>query len=167
MRRSLLAVMTIALAFGGAAPIEAEQGTHCSFEFVVTLTPGFLMMEPSSGTHGGTGPATCDGPVNGKQPTGAGTLSDYGAYDASTCPSGKGSGVDTIKIPTADGIETVVSNYTFTSGGKLPTHGRGLAGGEFEGDRFSGSFEFMPLEGDCITTPLIKAKVFGEGIIHR
>jgi hypothetical protein len=50
-------------------------------------------------------------------------------------------------------------------GGRFPTHG-GVGAGEFKGSRFSGTFEFTPTQGDCITAPVTKAKVFGEGILH-
>lgn len=63
------------------------------------------------------------------------------------------------------GFETVISEFTFTVGGRFPTHG-GVGAGEFKGSRFSGTFEFTPTQGDCITAPVTKAKVFGEGILH-
>jgi hypothetical protein len=169
MRRSLVAVVAIALTFVGPAPIEAVEGTHCNFEFIVTLDPG-LTTSPSSGTHGGTGGLTCDGLVNGQQPTGAGTLTDngkYGTKDGDTCQmGGEGDGTDTLKIPTAAGLELVLSDFTFTFGNRLPTHG-GLAAGEFKGSRFTGWFEFTPTEGDCISSPVTKARVIGEGTIYR
>lgn len=169
MRTCLIAVVAVIIAFGGSVPIEAQTGTRCSFDFEVTLSPGFTM-SPSSGTHGGTGPITCDGAVNGKQPTGVGTLTDQGRYgtkDGDSCISeGEGDGIDTIEIPVAGGIETVISEFTYTNGGShLPTHG-GLAAGEFEGTRFTGTFEFTPIEGDCVTAPLTKIRVFGEGVLH-
>jgi hypothetical protein len=170
MRRSLLAVMTMALAFGVAEPIDAQTGTHCNFEFIVIIDPG-IGMSPSSGTHRTEGgPLTCDGLVNGKEPTGEGIIAEegrYGTKDGDTCASGgEGDGVDILKVPTAGGIEAVVSEFTFTFGDRLPTKG-GLAAGQFEGSRFSGTFEFTPTEGDCITAPVTKARLVGEGVIHR
>lgn len=170
MRRSFVAVIVLIIGFGGAVPVRAQQGTRCTFEFEVILSPG-LSMSGSSGTHGTSSPGTltCNGLVNGKQPTGTGTLGEegrYGTKDPDTCASGgEGDGVDTLRVPTAAGFETVVSQFTFTFGGKLPTHG-GLAAGEFEGNHFTGTFEFTPTEGDCITAPVTKAKVVGEGVIH-
>lgn len=166
MRRSFVAVIALVIVFGGAAPIQAEKGTRCTFEFEVTLSPG-LSMSPSSGTHRGTGPLTCDGLVNGKQPTGTGTLTDdgrYGTKDPDTCSGGEGDGVDTMKIPTQDGIETVISEFTFTY--PRPSTKGGVAGGEFKGTHFTGSFEFTPMEGDCISAPVTKVRVFGEGVLH-
>src|SRR2546428_13331990 len=117
MRVSLVAVITLALAFGVAAPIEAKEGTRCKFEFEVVLSPG-LWMSPNSGPHATRDPGTltCKGLVNGKQPTRAGTLGDegrYGTKDPDSCSGGEGYGVDTLKVPTAGGLETVVSEFTF------------------------------------------------------
>lgn len=171
MRRSLVAVIAVIVALGGTGPSHAEvdAGTRCTFEFEINLSPGFSM-EPTSGTHQGTGPISCDGLVNGKEPTGAGTLTDegrYGTTDGDTCTSeGEGDGVDTIEIPVAGGVETVVSEFSYTTGGRhVPTNG-GVAAGGFQGSRFTGTFEFTPLEGDCVTAPLTRARVFGEGVIH-
>lgn len=167
MRRSLSTVIAFALAFGVAAPIQAAEGTRCTFDFVISFSPG-ISMSPTTGTHTGTGPVTCDGLVNGQQPTGAGTLSDdgrYGTKDPDTCSGGEGDGFDTIKLPTAGGTETIISEYTYTNGDSVPTHG-GLGAGQFKGTHFTGTFEFTPLEGDCITAPVTKARVFGEGVLH-
>jgi hypothetical protein len=32
--------------------------------------------------------------------------------------------------------------------------------------RFTGTFEFTPLEGDCISKPVTRVRVFGEGTLH-
>ena len=167
MRRSLLAVLTIALAFGGMGPVDAKKGTRCSGEFLVTITPG-LSMEETSGTHDTgdkPGTAECDGPVNGKKPTGTGTLKESGSYEASTCRSGKGDGTDILEIPTTGGVQKVVSDFTFTYGGP-PRSPRGLAAGEFKGSRFTGRIEFTPTKGDCFSSPVTEARVFFEGVIH-
>lgn len=169
MRRSLVAAIAMIIALGGIGPLRAETETRCTFEFEAAVSPGFAM-DPSSGTHQGSGPINCDGPVNGKQPTGVGTLTDdgrYGTTDGDSCTSeGEGDGVDTIEIPVAGGTETVVSEFTYTSGGsQVPTRG-GLVAGRFEGTRFTGTFEFTPIEGDCVSGPITRVKVFGEGVIH-
>jgi hypothetical protein len=82
-----------------------------------------------------------------------------------TCSGSEGDGTDTIKIPTANGIETVLSHYTYTAGDRIPTKG-GMAAGSFTGDKFTGTFEFTVLEGDCVSKPVTKVRVFGEGILH-
>ena len=35
-----------------------------------------------------------------------------------------------------------------------------------DGDKFTGTFEFTVLEGDCVSKPVTKVRVFGEGILH-
>jgi hypothetical protein len=35
--------------------------------------------------------------------------------------------------------------------------------GAFQGTEFSGTYGFVPLEGDCVTTPLTKFKVVFDG----
>lgn len=168
MRRLLVPAFTLALIFGPGLPVaQAEQGTRCTFDFEISLSPG-LSMNPSTGTHGGTGPIECDGLVNGQQPTGGGTLTDdgrYGTKDPDTCSGSEGDGTDTLKIPTANGIETVLSRYTYTAGDRIPTKG-GVAAGSFTGDKFTGTFEFTVLEGDCVSKPVTRVRVVGEGILH-
>jgi|SRR5688572_22351329 hypothetical protein len=166
MRRILVTAFAIALIVGPGVPTLADQGTRCTFDFEISFSPG-LSMNPTTGTHGGTGPLTCDGVVNGAQPTGSGTLTDdgrYGTKDPDTCSGSEGDGTDTIKIPTANGLQTVVSHYTYTAGDRVPTKG-GMGAGSFTGSHFTGTFEFTVLEGDCVTKPVTKVRVFGEGIL--
>lgn len=166
MRRSLVAVITVALAFGGAGPIEAEQGTPCRHELEFTLSPG-LSMSPTTGTHVGAGSITCDGLVDGKQPTGPGTVTDdgpYGTKDPDTCLSGsEGGGTDTVEIPTADGMVKVVSEFTYFT---EPSTKGGVLSVRFEGTRYTGHTEITPTEGDCVTAPVTKLRGFGKGILH-
>jgi hypothetical protein len=170
MRRTLVTIFALVL-LAGPMPVRAEEAeaTHCTFEFEVVLSPGFSM-SPSSGTHRSGAPGTleCKGLVNGQQPTGTGTLGEegrYGTKDGDTCTSGgEGDGVDTLRVPTAAGFETVVSEFTFTFG-DLSTKG-GVVSGKFEGTRFTGTFDFTPTQGDCVTAPVTKARVFGEGVVH-
>jgi hypothetical protein len=153
------------------APVEAEEVTRCTGNFEVTLTPG-LGLSGSSGTHssGGAAPTLdCQGPVNGKLPTGLGALGDeglYGTVDPDDClAGGEGTGIDSITVPTADGLQKITSHFTFTYG-EPSTKGNGIVAGRFEGSRFTGTFEFMPLEGDCVSRPLTKARVTYEGFLH-
>jgi hypothetical protein len=168
MRPLLVSVMAVALGLVGAAPIEAQEGTRCRHEFKeFSITPGFSMT-PSTGTHSGTATITCDGPVNGKQPTGPGTVTDegpYGTKDPDSCTSAsEGGGTDTIRIPTADGIVNIVSKFTYIVTG--PSTQGGVLSVRFEGTRYSGNLEITPIDGDCFTAPITKVKGFGEGILH-
>jgi hypothetical protein len=169
-RRAVVVVALALLGSGGVLqPAAGVEGTHCKFEFDMIIEPG-LSMEPSTGTHfsDGLGALDCDGLVNGHQVTGTGTLGEdgpYGTDDPDSCQSGgEASGTDHLTVPTADGPQRIDSEFTATYG-KLSNKG-GLFHGEFTGTRFTGTFEFRALEGDCVTTPVTKAHFSGEGIIH-
>ena len=155
---------------GRAASITATTGTPCTFAFDVTVSPGLSSTAKSSGTvtsNGQTGTITCNGPVNGKQPTGAGTIGVTGRYGTKnggdTCQSGgNGDGVDTLIIPTAGGSQTVTSHFTYVYGA---LKGGGLISGTFTGDRFSGTFDVQLTQGDCVTKPFTKGHVTGKGML--
>jgi hypothetical protein len=172
MRRPLVTAFTLALVFelgvGIAPPVEAApQGTKCRHELEFTLSPGFSMT-PGTGVHTGKGTITCDGPVDGKQPTGPGTVIDdgrYGTRDPDGCISGsEGDGTDTIEIPTVEGPVRIVSYFTY-DGVKPSTKGAMLSA-DFKGTRYTGNIELTPAEGDCVTAPVTRLKGFGEGILH-
>lgn len=154
-----------------AAPVgAADSGTRCTFEFKAVAAPGFSTA-PTSGsiaTDGQTGIFTCDGPVNGREPTGPGTLGlrgRYGITGGDTCQwGGEGDGIDTLVVPTAGGDQHLENTITRMAYGTL--HGPGPFSGTFEGDRMSGTFEFRPLDGDCISTPVTRFQVTGQGILH-
>lgn len=162
------------LLVGSVAPVtaaSAEEPTHCSFTKVVTISPGFSTT-PTSGTfttNGENGRIECDGPVNGKQTIGVGSIGTEGRYGTEgpdTCTSGtEGTGVDSFTIPTADGPEHLIGEYTFTAGDP-PKKGDGVISGEFKGEKFSGTVELMPMEGDCVTAPITKVRAVGEGVLH-
>ncbi|MEK6437603.1 hypothetical protein [Pseudonocardia sp. T1-2H] len=52
--------------------------------------------------------------------------------------------------PTADGVVTVRNDFTAVIGAS-------------QGTKFSGTYGFVPLEGDCVTAPLTKFKVVFDG----
>jgi hypothetical protein len=171
MRRIFVGLVALGLLASGGqfSPVDAEEGTHCVFDFIIVLDPGLSMMA-STGQHytGEPGTLECHGPVNGLQPTGTGTLAEDGAYgtaDPDSCMAGgEGDGTDHLTVPTASGPQQIHSLFTVTFG-KLSNKG-GLFHGEFTGSRFTGSFEFSALEGDCVTAPVTKARVKGDGVIH-
>ena len=168
--RFILAVSLTVFGSGVAvAPVDAAEGTHCTGSFIIILDPG-LSMEPSTGKHYSESPGTldCKGPVNGHDPTGAGTLSEdgpYGTDDPDTCQSGgEATGTDRLTVPTAGGTQQIDSLFTATFG--RISNKNGFFGGEFTGSRFSGSFKLEVLEGDCVSSPVTKARVNFEGLIH-
>lgn len=164
--------MTALALFGSVGALQLAagvEGTPCTFEFVIVMDPG-LSTEGSTGRHftDGLGTIDCDRPVNGHTATGTGTLGEdgrYGTDDPDSCQAGgEGSGIDYLAIPTAGGPQKIASEFTVTFG-KL-SHEGGLFHGEFTGTRFTGTFEFMALEGDCVTAPVTKALVKGKAVIH-
>jgi hypothetical protein len=171
-RRVLLALavssMTTFTATGVPAGA-AGSGTTCTFEADVSAAPG-LTTSPTSGTvHGDDKDSTitCDGPVNGQQPTGPGAMGlegRYGTRDPDTCQGGgEGDGVHTITVPTSRGAEHIRNTFTYTYGAfKAGTP----FSGTFQGDRYSGTFEVTPLDGDCASKPVTKFHVKGKGILN-
>jgi hypothetical protein len=147
----------------------SEAGTPCAFDFILTASPG-LTASPSSGsetTHGENGAITCDGPVNGKQPTGSGTdgfEGHYGTKKPYSCQDeGQGEGDQSITIPRAGGVEHFINHLTYAHG---PYHQGQLFSGSIEGDRMSGTFEAEPMDGDCVSKPMTKFHIRGKGTLR-
>lgn len=172
-RALFLTATALTLLGFGIGPAEAGDGTRCTFAYVVNLSPG-LSYQPSSGTvttNGPTGKMDCEGPVNGHEARGDGTIGldgHYGTKDADSCASGiigggEGAGSAALMVPTSAGEQKMIDRYTLTYG---QASGRGVVSGTFEGDRYSGTFSLYPLKGDCVTAPLTKALVTGEAVLR-
>ena len=168
-KRIFLVIGTVLLAVGGmpAGQASGAGGTPCTFEYEAVMSPG-LSSSPSSGTfttNGETGTITCNGPVNGKQPTGPGTFgidSRYGTKQGASCQSGGDVvGVLAFTVPTSSGPEHVTSRFTATFG-RVES---GVIFGRYEGERMSGTAEATPQEGDCVSKPMTKAHVKGKGTL--
>jgi len=142
-----------------SAPPAASAAAFCSFDFVITNSPG-LSMTPTAATFttggGEPGNITCTGDVYGKTITGPGTTGNHGQFASdSTCARGSGTGSATFTLPTADGPVRLQNLFTFSYLG---------AAGSFSGSVISGGFAFLPpLQGNCLTTPLTEAHVYGMG----
>ena len=171
-RRVLLAITLPFLAIPGisAAPADGASGaTQCTFEHDVVASPG-LSTSPSSGTvttNGETGTFVCDGPVNGKQPTGSGTSGTdgrYGTKGADTCQSGgEGDVVMSMTIPTSSGPEHIKNTGTFDFGA---FKAGAPFSATFQGDRMSGTMEVQPIDGDCASKPVTRYHVKGKGTLN-
>ena len=166
MRSRALLVMTVAAATftflpptAGSGAAGASGGTHCHIVKDDTLAPG-LSIQGSSGTFATPtlGTFECHGPINGKDPSGPGTVSEtghYGTKDPDTCQGGgEGDGVFSLAIPTSGGEQKFSAAFTFTYG-DLSTKG-GIVSGKFQGEGISGTFEVTPTEGDCVVKPITK-----------
>ena len=168
-KRSFLLIGTALLAVGAmpAGPARAAGATACTFEYDGVVSPG-LSSSPSSGTiktNGETGTITCNGPVNGKQPTGPGTFgvdARYGSKGGATCQSGGDvDGVLAFTIPTSGGAEHVTNHFTGTFGGLQ----NGVFSARYDGDRMSGTAEALPQDGDCASRPVTKFHAKGKGTL--
>jgi len=142
--------------------------TPCTFEFDLLASPGLGILE-SSGTfttNGETGTVACDGPVNGSQATGAGSVGTdlrYGTNGGDSCLSGgEFEGVTRSRSPPLGEASTRPAPSL------VPTTVRpGPAArfrGEFHSERASGTFESTPVEGDCLTKPVTKFYVKVKGM---
>jgi hypothetical protein len=158
----LVGILAFALtAPGGMEKVEAQQKTTCEATFDnMDIAPGFWR-EGNSGTfttNGETGKVTCNGPVNGKQPTGPGTWSAsgrYGTKNPDTCDNAEGTFENSMTLPTADGKLTAKNKGDWAAGA---FKGGGAFGGEFTGDTGDGTFEVTPKKGDCVASPMTQIK---------
>jgi hypothetical protein len=147
-----------------AATAGAAEETLCVADGELTFSPG-LSNSPSSGTfttQGLTGSTTCKGPINGHQPTAAGVRGEEGRYGLSgpsTCDSGTdGTYTLSFKIPTTGGDQVVADTGVFRAGGLQG----GFLTGTFTGERMHGTFQLMPLVGDCVNSPISRARFHCE-----
>jgi hypothetical protein len=149
---------------GGVDRAGARTGTNCEARTVFEFSPGFWR-DGNSGTwttNGQTGTVTCDGPVNGKMPTGPGTYGAsgrYGTQNPDDCANAEGDYENSITVPTADGPQSVSNRGLWRAGA---FQGGGAFGGTFTGETADGTFEVTPKEGDCVTRPLSKT----DGILR-
>ena len=146
----------------GAAP----GGARCGFEASFRLTPG-LSVTPSRGdftSSGETGTIRCHGTLSAGPVAGAGTFGALGRYGTGTfgdtCQAGgEGDGVQSLTVPTAGGAVHVTNPFRFRYG--IPTGH--VLGGTFEGPSFTGTFEIVSFEGDCVANPMTVVILRGEG----
>jgi hypothetical protein len=140
----------------GVRRVEAQPPTNCESRFDMVMSPG-LWREGNSGTfttNGESGKVTCDGPVNGKNPTGPGTFGAHGRYGtdgADSCNKIEGIYENFMTVPTADGHEKVKNKGDWVAGA---FKGGGAFGGRFTGETGDGTYEAAPKEGDCVTKPM-------------
>jgi hypothetical protein len=153
----VVGIFALALtALSGVEKLEAQQKTTCEASADFDFSPGFWR-EGNSGTfttNGETWPVICNGPVNGKNPTGQGTYGAsgrYGTKDPDNCSNAEGVYDAAITIPTADGPQKVKNKGDWVAGA---FKGGGAFGGEFTGEAGDGTFETTPKKGDCVSSPM-------------
>ena len=170
MRNALGGILVVVMLGAMTAPARAQAPSVCRFTVEVAISPG-LSTAATSGewtSDGEKGSIDCDGWVAGRQPTGPGTFGvagRYGMRNPDTCASGgEGDGVQAFTIPTGQGPLHLESHFTFVHRG-TENGGRGIAG-NFEGKSFSGTFEIVPADGDCVTSPVRRIVLRGEGRVR-
>ena len=166
MRSKELLVVLVLVGFlsPGGHPAYAGEEVHCVNVHELTISPG-ISVEGTSGSFSQTsGAMDCEGPFDGRTPTGVGSYQDsgrYGTEDADTCQDGgEGEGVFSSSVPTTDGDLQLTGPYAFTFGDL--TSNPGFVSGEFRGDGVRGIFKITPIEGDCVTSPITRVRVDAE-----
>jgi hypothetical protein len=160
----LVGALAVLTAFPAPAHGLVALPAECVLDVVIFTTPGLSSTTPglSEGRVGdGRGTVDCRGLVDGQQVTGPGTYANvfrFGPGPAGdfSCAQGGGTGAQTFTIPTTAGPVTRAEQFSFTWVG--PT-------GRFGGASLSGTFEFIPLTGDCVTSPVSRAAVRGQGVL--
>lgn len=168
MKRTVRAGAFVAVLMGFAPSVAAEAAlpAGCMVDLVVFMSPGLSSEAPglSEGRVGdGRGTIECSGLVGGQPITGPGRYENIfelvaGPVGDSSCAHGRGAGTQIFTIPTTGGPVALSEEFTFTYVG---------AAGRFAGTALSGAFQFVPLTGDCVTSPVSRAAVHGEGVLSR
>ena len=144
----LLVVPPSAASAATGSVVTCVGGWNVEFEPPVRLTPGEsrFMAPPGS--------LTCVGTVDGSPATGPGTFRKRGTFEGS-CIAGKASGRLIVDILTSDGWKSVKSDFFMVTGPGLAfKFGESLLGPL--------TMVFLPIEGDCVLTPVSRIAVVGE-----
>jgi len=138
-----------------AAPASAAPPTGADLACTITLTtdirPGVTtqVRHQAVTTHGLTGTATCIGTVDGQPVTGPGRFGNS-LQGFVSCLQGSLTGTFVLKIPTAAGEQTVAGRFAESVVAPITA--------VFTGDLTGTVVSSVVLEGDCVTTPLTRAR---------
>jgi hypothetical protein len=165
MFRTTTTVLTTALigacvnAPAAVAAAAVTTGTACIAEWDITISPG-VGARPSFGRYGTAGEdgvITCQGPLNGHAVTGPGTWGAAGTYGTAAeqddCLGVHGPIRFTFAIPTDAGPRHGSTEGRFDYGLR---HGPNPLGAQLDTPLATGSYQFTPLQGDCLTQPLTR-----------
>jgi hypothetical protein len=156
LRRRWIALISlpVLLASGAAVMVSEAQAlgstATCTLDIQLNLEPGLRLMT-RAGTIASTGPGSldCVGLIDGSPVTGPGTFDVRGRFRG-TCGQGTSSGGAAYAIPTRAGTKSGTVDYIVNWAGVVgfitvsdPVYGNG-----------SGPFDFIPVHGNCVTTPL-------------
>ena len=148
-----------------AAPAQAAGKTAaaCASQFTATINPGFTAV-PSSGTqttNGQTGTIACVGKIAGRRITGFGTIGFDATYTEGTCASATVTGTVRATIPTKAGDQHLVGALTARRTALIVR-----AQVQFDGIHYSGIGSAIPLQGNCVVTPLRQALIVLTGTLN-
>jgi hypothetical protein len=134
----------------------------CSLSVVVEFSPG-MTMNPAvirSSSGGETGRLDCSGEMRGASVSGSGTFGvevvDRGLLGGATCGQESGSGTVSMTIPTAAGEVKLTEPASVERVG---------ASGTIRTPSFLGTFQGVPLVGDCVTAPVTKVLILAAGVL--
>jgi hypothetical protein len=162
---TVLALATLAAAtLLAAAPAQAASKTAaaCASQFTATINPGFSPV-PGSGTqttNGQTGTIACVGKIAGRRITGPGTVGFDGTYAEGTCASATVTGTVRATIPTKGGDQHLVGALTVQRTALIVR-----VHVQFQGIHYSGIGSVIPLQGNCLVTPLREALIVLTGTL--
>lgn len=161
-----LAAMSLLVPVLGVGVAAAEEGLRCRLVKEDIVDPGLTLEGGAGGFYTPTpGNMTCQGMIAGRKadPKALGRYLErgrYGTKDPDNCLAGEGDGEFSAIVPTDRGSARLSALFTFTYG-QLPLRG-GVIGGTVKGKGFSGSIDIIPLEGDCLFTPVTKIYTIDE-----
>ena len=159
---ALAALVAATLATAAPAQAAGKTSAACASQFTTTISPGFSLV-PSSGTQttkGQTGTVACIGKINGRRITGPGSIGYDSTYEGGTCASETASGTVRATIPTAAGDRHLV--------GALSVQRTALivrVQAQFDGFHYSGVGAAIPMQGNCLVTPLRQALIVLTGTL--
>jgi hypothetical protein len=156
----------LALLAAAPAPALANTSAVCSDTFpVISITPPFMpfVLAPATGTvssNGQTGSVTCVGEIDGDRITGAGTVGVSYVYSNGSCVAHMGLGTANWTVPTEAGLKHLTGTLKIRR-----TVLSVLAEADFPSARADLAGVLIPLEGDCVLTPLSKVRVTLAGVL--
>jgi hypothetical protein len=151
---ALLLALPAAPAAAGpaAAPRTAPSADlDCTITVTTELHPGVTLelQHVAVTSNGLTGTADCTGTVDGQPVTGPGTFGNT-LEGVTTCTEGSLTGTFVLQIPTAAGEQTITGQFAETVVAPFAA--------TFTGDLTGTVVSAVVLEGDCVTTPLTRAR---------
>lgn len=166
MRTARLAAAPLALILLNLSPLPAEAShtsLDCTSGLDVTISPGLSALPSKGSVTTGESPGLmeCTGVLRGQEVGGPGSLSLRGTYgetsDAGdTCHLEGGRGRYSLTLPTTGGAVREEGTFAEVLG---PTREGAISAVSDDGEtKWTGRFDFLPMQGDCLLTPITAAR---------